>query len=193
MENENRRQTECVHYDKVWQRVSPQLNPYPQVRSAAQAIAATPTPEVQEEPDCCLSIGSGADPGLLCRFIEEELEDRRSYLAFARCAPHPNARRILREIAAEEEGHARRLMAVYYMITGQCYRPNISTGRVEIPAWCELLRRRYHAETCGGRHYQQAAQETQDVCLSHSLAQLSADEYRHAAQLLRLLEGNVLA
>ena len=39
MENENRRQTECVRYDKVWQRVSPQLNPYPQVRSAAQAIA----------------------------------------------------------------------------------------------------------------------------------------------------------
>lgn len=192
MENENRRQNECVHYDKVWQRVAPQLNPYPAVRAAGDGTPAPP-PELPEEAGCCLSVGSGADPGQLCRFIETELEVRRSYLAFARCAPNPNARRILREIAAEEEGHARRLMGVYYMITGQCYRPDISMGRMEIPAWCELLRRCYHAETCSGYRYQQAAQETRDVCLSHILAQISADEYRHAAQLLRLLEGNLLA
>ena len=192
MENENRRQNECVHYDKVWQRIAPQLNPYPAVRAAGSESPAPP-PEPPEETGCCLSIGSGADPDRLCRFIEEELEDRRRYLAFARCAPHPNARRILRELAAEEEGHARRLKGVYYMITGQCYRPDIAMGRIEIPGWCELLRRCYHAETCGGYRYQQAAQETRDVCLSHILAQISADEYRHAAQLLRLLEGNLLA
>lgn len=191
MENENRRQTECVHYDKVWQRVSPQLNPYPAVRAAD--MGDPPAPRPPEEEGCCLSPGSGADPAQLCRFIEEELETRRRYLTFARCAPSPNARRILREIAAEEEGHARKLMGVYYMITGQRYRPDIAVGRIEIPAWCELLRRCYHAETCGGYRYQQAAQETRDVCLSHILAQLSADEYRHAAQLLRLLEGNLLA
>ena len=191
MENENRRQPECVHYDKVWQRVSPQLNPYPAVRAAGTGDA--PAPQPPEETGCCLSPGSGADPDRLCRFIEENLEARRRYLTFARCAPNPNARRILREIAAEEENHARRLMGVCYMITGQRYRPDIPVGHIEVPAWCELLRRCYHAETCSGYRYQQAAQETRDICLSHILAQLSADEYRHAAQLLRLLEGNLLA
>ena len=153
-------------------------------------MIAPPAPHREE---CCLASAAEQELENIRAFIEEELEDRRTYLTYARCAPNANARRILRELAAEEGGHARRLMGVYYIITGQCYKPAVNVGRTEQLPWCQALRDRYHAETCGGYHYQHWAQETDDVCLSHILAQFSADEYRHAATLLQLLEGNLLA
>ena len=66
-------------------------------------------------------------------------------------------------------------------------------GRVERLPWREVLRTRYHAETCGGLRYAQAAEATEDVCLREIWEELSAAEYRHARQLLSLLEQMVLA
>lgn len=187
MEHETNLPYDYARCDRVWQRVSPELNPYPEAR---EAVIAPPAPHREE---CCLASAAEQELENIRAFIEEELEDRRVYLTYARCAPNANARRILRELAAEEGGHARRLMGVYYIITGQCYKPAVNVGRTEQLPWCQALRDRYHAETCGGYHYQHWAQETDDVCLSHILAQFSADEYRHAAALLQLLEGNLLA
>ncbi len=187
MEHETNLPYDYARCDRVWQRVSPELNPYPEAR---EAVIAPPAPHREE---CCLASAAEQELENIRAFIEEELEDRRVYLTYARCAPNANARRILRELAAEEGGHARRLMGVYYIITGQCYKPAVNVGRTEQLPWCQALRDRYHAETCGGYHYQHWAQETDDVCLSHILAQFSADEYRHAATLLQLLEGNLLA
>lgn len=103
------------------------------------------------------------------------------------------ARRLLRQLAGEEGSHARRLMGVYYLVTGCCYQPRLQGGRVERLPWREVLRTRYHAETCGGLRYAQAAEVTEDVCLREIWEELSAAEYRHARQLLSLLEQMVLA
>ncbi len=187
MEKETNMPYDYAQCDRVWQRVAPELNPYPEARAAVIA------PPVPQKVECCLASAAEKELADIQAFIEEELEDRRTYLAYARCAPNATARRILRELAAEEGGHARRLMGVYYIITGQCYKPAVNMGRTEQLPWCQALRDRYHAETCGGYHYQQWAQETDDVCLGNILAQFSADEYRHAAMLLHLLEGNMLA
>ena len=92
-----------------------------------------------------------------------------------------------------EGSHARRLMGVYYLVTGCCYQPRLQGGRVESLPWREVLRTRYHAETCGGLRYAQAAEATEDVCLREIWEELSAAEYRHARQLLSLLEQMVLA
>ena len=59
--------------------------------------------------------------------------------------------------------------------------------------WCQLLRELYHEEACGGAAYAQAAEDTEDVCLREIWEELSAAEYRHARQLLSLLEQMVLA
>lgn len=187
MEHETNLPYDYARCDRVWQRVSPELNPYPEAREAVIA------PPASRREECCLASAAEQELENIRAFIEEELEDRCTYLTYARCAPNANARRILRELAAEEGGHARRLMGVYYIITGQCYKPAVNVGRTEQLPWCQALRDRYHAETCGGYHYQHWAQETDDVCLGHILAQFSADEYRHAATLLQLLEGNLLA
>lgn len=205
-------------YDRVWQRVAPNLEPYPGMRqspdsknsSAEAAPAAAPansttmmTPVSQQtsaaqtaqegqlpgaaQNPCCMGSAAAEMLEVLTGFVEEELGDRRYYLALSRQAP-VWARQRLRDIAADEGGHARRLMAVHYLITGECYRPAVSCEHIYIGRWCPALRERYHAEACNGLNYARAAEGTTDPCLAELLNELSADEYRHAAELMEMLE-----
>ena len=103
--------------DRIWQRVSPELDPYPEVRAAcrepsrepgagdilekakAAAVPAAPEiPAVPAESGCCLSGGAMSSIRLIQDFIEDELADRRAYLAYAACAPNVAARRLLRQL-----------------------------------------------------------------------------------------------
>ena len=138
----------------------------------------------------CMGTAAQEDIDVIRGFIEEELSDRRSYLACAASAPTPAARQLMRRLAAEEGSHARRLMGVHYLITGQNYSAVVPLA-TNIPctgSWREVLRLRYHEESCSGLNYRRASEETTDECLSEILLELSHDEYRHARQLLCLLE-----
>ena len=173
----------------VWQRVDPTLQPYPPQQSTTQPAVQQP---VQQSVDvCCMGTAAQEDIDVIRGFIEEELSDRRSYLACAASAPTPAARQLMRRLAAEEGGHARRLMGVHYLITGQCYRPAVRHGSVCVGQWCAALRERYHLEACSGFNYARAADGTTDPCLSRLFNELSADEYRHADTILRLLERSL--
>lgn len=190
-------------YDRVWQRVAPDLEPYPGLR-AAPAMAERPetpapptAPEGSAPPEnqlpgaqmnpCCMGTEAAEMLEVLAGFIEEELSDRRYFMALSRQAPSW-ARQRLREIGEADGAHARRLLAVYYLISGTCYRPAISCERIYIGRWCPALRERYHAEACNGFNYARAADSTTDPCLSKLLNELSAEEYRHADQLMTMLE-----
>ncbi|MDO4315649.1 MAG: ferritin-like domain-containing protein [Oscillospiraceae bacterium] len=205
-------------YDRIWQRVAPNLEPYPAVRSAegaavpamaeqapppgvsAPGVSAPGAPAAPETPEgqlpgaemnpCCMGSAAAEMLEVLTGFIEEELSDRRYFLAMIRQAPSW-ARQRLREIANEQGGRAKRLMAVYYLITGECYRPAISTERIYVGRWCAALRERYHAEACNGLNYARAADGTTDPCLAKLLNDLSADAYRRAEELLRMLERSL--
>ncbi|MFQ9052292.1 MAG: ferritin family protein [Oscillospiraceae bacterium] len=96
---------------RVWRRVSPELDPYPEEREEAGCPAA-PAPDLKG----------------LQEMIEGELGDRRAYLEAARRAPNPAARRMMQRMAEREGAHARRLLAVYYLACGQCYRPALASG-----------------------------------------------------------------
>lgn len=197
-------------YDRIWQRVAPTLEPYPSSGGTADSqaeTAAAPQPEAAqpsaaltpaqvrqestlpgaERNPCCMGSAAAEMLEVLTGFIEEELGDRRYYLALSRQAP-VWARQRLRDIAADEGGHARRLMAVHYLITGECYRPAVSCEHIYIGRWCPALRERYHAEACNGLNYARAAEGTTDPCLAELLNELSADEYRHATELMEMLE-----
>ena len=114
----------------IWQRVNPTLQPYP---AEADAVNV-----------CCMGVNAREDVEVIQGFIEEELADRRSYLACAGMAPNAAARQVMRRLAAEEGGHARKLMGVYYLVTGQVYCPAVSGGCEKCPgSWRELLRLRY--------------------------------------------------
>ena len=187
---------------RVWQRVDPTLNPYPDVRAAAAMAADTPgdglsaaernaeltLPGAQTDP-CCMGTAALESLEVLQGFIREELADRRTYLFLARRAPTAEARQMFRAIASDEGRHARRLLAAVYLITGERYCPAICYPPLRCDGYCAALRERYHEEVCGGFNYRRASQETLDPCLQQLLLAFSQDEYRHANAMLCLLSG----
>ncbi|MCI9121086.1 MAG: ferritin-like domain-containing protein [Oscillibacter sp.] len=204
-------------YDRIWQRVAPNLEPYPPgmsqtARSEVQPPfpAVQPVPPVQPEtPAVPVPIGSGESqlPGaeqnpccmgsaaaemleVLTGYIEASLSDRRVLQALTRQAPSW-ARQRLRDIGTDLTGHVRQLSAAYYLITGRCYRPSVSTERIYVGRWCPALRERYHAAACSGFNYARSADDTTDVCLAKLFKDLSEDAYRHAEELMGLLERSL--
>ena len=187
---------------RVWQRVDPTLNPYPDVRataamaadtsgdglSAAERNAELTIPGAQADP-CCMGTAALESLEVLQGFIREELADRRTYLFLARRAPTAEARQMFRAIASDEGRHARRLLAAVYLITGERYCPAICYPPLRCDGYCAALRERYHEEVCGGFNYRRASQETLDPCLQQLLLAFSQDEYRHANAMLCLLSG----
>ena len=188
--------------ERVWQRVDPTLDPYPDVRAAAAMAADTPgdglsaaernaeltLPGAQADP-CCMGTAALESLEVLQGFIREELADRRTYLFLARRAPTAEARQGVRAIASDEGRHARRLLAAVYLITGERYCPAICYPPLRCDGYCAALRERYHEEACGGYNYRRASQETLDPCLQQLLLAFSQDEYRHANAMLCLLSG----
>ena len=187
---------------RVWQRVDPTLDPYPDVRAAAAMAADTPgdglsaaernaeltLPGAQADP-CCMGTAALESLEVLQGFIREELADRRTYLFLARRAPTAEARQVFRAIASDEGRHARRLLAAVYLITGERYCPAICYPPLRCDGYCAALRERYHEEVCGGFNYRRASQETLDPCLQQLLLAFSQDEYRPANAMLCLLSG----
>jgi len=187
---------------RVWQRVDPTLDPYPDVRAAAAMAADTPgdglsaaernaeltLPGAQADP-CCMGTAALESLEVLQGFIREELADRRTYLFLVRRAPTAEARQVFRAIASDEGKHARRLLAAVYLITGERYCPAICYPPLRCDGYCAALRERYHEEVCGGFNYRRASQETLDPCLQQLLLAFSQDEYRHANAMLCLLSG----
>ena len=187
---------------RVWQRVDPTLDPYPDVRAAAAMAADTPgdglsaaernaelsLPGAQADP-CCMGTAALESLEVLQGFIREELADRRTYLFLARRAPTAEARQVFRAIASDEGRHARRLLAAVYLITGERYCPAICYPPLRCDGYCAALRERYHEEACGSYNYRRASQETLDPCLQQLLLAFSQDEYRHANAMLCLLSG----
>lgn len=180
-------------YDRIWQRVSPTLEPYP--AAPEDTTTALTTRQEAQLPGadinpCCLGSAAMEMLEVLTGYIEEELADQRYYTALLRRAP-AWAQPVVQRLAEEDGRHAKRLMAVYYLITGKCYCPAIPCGCIRIEHWCPALRHRYHAEACGALNYARSADETTDICLKRIFTDLSQEEYRHADTISRLLERSL--
>lgn len=180
-------------YDRIWQRVSPELNPYPEARAAreqgAQAAEAQllTLPGAERDP-CCMGSAAQAELEVIDGFLRDELADAQIYRYLAAHAPTAEGKRVMRQIAADEAGHVRTLRTVYFLITGETYCVTVVLPPQPKLSWCDRLRARYHEEACGGFNYARAAEETTDICLKEIFDRLSRDEYRHAAQVRGLLE-----
>lgn len=191
-------------YDRIWQRVAPTLEPYPPVEDAAPASQPpssqqelTPAQARQESQlpgavpnPCCMGTAAADMMEVLMGFLEEALSDRRHYLAMSRQAP-VWARQRLRDIAAGKLEHARHLLAIHYLVTGECYQPAVNCERIYVGRWCPALRERYHAEACNGLNYARAADGTTDPCLVRVLNTMSADAYHWARELMVMLERGI--
>ena len=168
----------------------PPVQPQPPVQPPLPPMLPMPVPPGAIQNPCCMGSEAVEMMAVLTGFIEEELIDRRYLLALSRQGP-AWARASLRELAEDAAAHAKELLSVCYMITGQCYRPTGVSGEIYIGGWCPALRERYHTEACGGLNYARAAEGTSDPCLRRILDRLSRDEYHHADVLLELLERSM--
>ena len=190
-------------YDQIWQRVAPNLEPYPDLRepavpaaapltsgaaaSGGQAVTAEEVLPGAEKDPCCMGTAAREEVEVIEGFIEAELADRRVYQALAQRAP-ASARRTMRDLANASGAAAKRLLTVRYLITGACYRPAVARGRIPFGDWCSTLRERYHVEACNGMNYLRAGEETTDPCLGRLLKELGEASYRQADALMALLE-----
>ncbi|MDO4812160.1 MAG: ferritin-like domain-containing protein [Eubacteriales bacterium] len=187
--------------ERVWRRVAPTENPYPNVREEAETdpsdTARTESgelslPGAQSDP-CCMGTAAVESIEVLEGFVRDELAARKMYLSFSRCAPTQEARRMFYAMACDEGRHARELMAAIYLATGETYCPRVCTEQTCRDGYCACLRRFYHEEACGGYNYFRAGEETLDYCLEQMFTNMSKDEYRHARQILRLLSKTLRA
>lgn len=188
-------------HDRLWRRVQPGLEPYPeadtsggnqaQTSDAGMTLAQESRLPGAEQNPCCMGTEAAELLTVLEGYIADELAERRLYLALAQRAP-VWARQTMRELAEDEGDHARQLMTARYLITGQCRQPEaLPLELVSAGDWCALLRQRYHSEVCGGMNYARTADSTPDHCLAELLNGLSAAEYRHAERLMALLERSL--
>ena len=188
-------------HDRLWRRVQPGLEPYPeadtsggnqaQTSEAGMTLAQESRLPGAEQNPCCMGTEAAELLTVLEGYIADELAERRLYLALAQRAP-VWARQTMRELAEDEGNHARQLMTARYLITGQCRQPEaLPLELVSAGDWCALLRQRYHSEVCGGMNYARTADSTPDHCLAELLNGLSAAEYRHAERLMSLLERSL--
>ena len=185
---------------RVWQRVDPTLDPYPDVRAAAAMAADTPgdglnaaernaeltLPGAQADP-CCMGSEASVSVEVLQGFLREELGDAQVYAYLSSCTPRREMARAFRALSEDEKRHARDLAAAIYLITGKAYCPRVCVEQPDTGDLCALLRSLYHAEACAGYNYARAGEETLDLCLSKLFAAMSTDEYRHAELLMKLL------
>ena len=197
-------------YDQIWQRVSPDLNPYPHIREGGEEEITpaeegsslpreerglAPVPENKEGApaeaaplrQCCLGQAAAESAEALKGFLLEELAESRCCMSLSRQTGNRNAARLLRRAALEKREAARRLQAACYLITGTCCPTETPPAHIRFGSLPEALRYCYHQDACNGFAYRQAAEEAADPCLSALLEELSRQSCRRAEAILRLL------
>lgn len=185
---EQREEMDLRTCDAVWQRVSPDLNPYPEVRAAA-LTRERPCNAMGAEREERQSAGS-LTPEALSAAVEEELSARRAYLAHARCAGG-TAGRALMQLASDSARHACRLRSLYFLLTGECYQPFSVCGQAEILTLCRFLRLRYRMAVETAAQFDSWADGMDDDCMASAMRTMADDKRCQAATLMDLLESRL--
>lgn len=182
-------------YDRIWQRVLPELNTFPDSRNEEGNLPGTPIPgddDLMELPGaqrnpCCLGTAAQQSINVIIGFIEVEMANCRFYRCFYPKAPNQAAARAIRQMMLDEMDHVRRLRAIYYLITGECFHSTRQIPMPEIGPYCDTLRAAYHEATCGSFNYFRAAAGAPDACLRALFERLGNSRARHAETFVNLL------
>ena len=173
-------------HDRIWQRVSPGMVPYPALRNDGSAAAELRLPGAEANP-CCLGSVAGESLGVLEGFLEEEQQVLTLERTLLRRAPNPMATVLLERLVKGAEEIQRRLAAVIFLVGGYWGEKPQALPRTRLRGFAEGLRTAYHLEVCGAQNYERAAEGTTDACLSRILRDLSQEKYARADRVLKLL------
>ncbi len=156
-------------YDHVWQRVTPDVDPY-----------AVPAEKGKRQGEMKVK---GGEERFLDR-IASELYCRDSYLTLARRGGAGS--RLFREMAMEEGRHARALMALWFLLTGEL-PPRQDVAKAAVPEnKRQALRERYREACLSAEEYNAMAEAMQGDA-AETLRVLAREERAHAAKLRDLL------
>lgn len=122
-------------------------------------------------------------PQALAELIAGERQDAVTYYHMARLAGSDAP--VLRRIAQEEAGHARKLAALHLLMTQQLPPQTAPTAGLE-PLFSQMLAGRYRDELAGAERYRRAAEQYPDH--AGLFRMLAEDEDDHARRLLELAE-----
>ena len=141
------------------------------------ATASCPASE-EAKPD------SGLTEKTLAQMIQCECCEAAIYRSLAAQGPKCARERLLR-LAEDERCHAKRLGALYFLMTGKKYCPEPVRG-VCTACFNEALRKQYQAELeAEARYAKLAARAGEQACMFEALAR---DEGRHAKTIYCILQ-----
>ena len=185
---------EYQQYDRIWQRVSPELTPYPEIRSEQSSTSALMRlerlPGAVPDP-CCMGTEAQQSLEVLRGFLDEECRQRQFYLAAQRRQTCPERAVLMGRLAEECLGSIRQLMAACYLITGRDIVPEVRSALPVSGEWRSLLRACYHQEACDRFNYTRAAEEAADLCVGELLHRLAERSQEQAELLFRELSRHM--
>ncbi|MCI8539203.1 MAG: ferritin-like domain-containing protein [Oscillospiraceae bacterium] len=170
---------EAEQFARVWSRVTPEEIP----GSAVQLVVHEP-PAVLE-PLLPLGEESEGEGDALRRYIVRELQGWKSFQALAGSGAGSTP---LKSCGAEELRHAKRLSAVYFLISGVRYLPVERAAGSRWSSREQGLRAMFQASQRAELEYRRAAEETRDPALSSLYLELSREEAVHLARIRLVLE-----
>lgn len=178
-------------YDRIWQRVAPDLDPYPEVRAAGEDNdggdhGVLSLPGAEQDP-CCMGSRARSDIQVIRGFVEEEEKNVQIFCRLSRSVQDRQAAMMLRKIGEHAAEHLRQLRSAWYLITGECAPRGEPLLQMTAEGYCAALRRAYHEKACNGFNYLRAADAAADLCLQKLFRDFAAEEMMHAEWLLKLL------
>ena len=171
-------QIDCKQAQRVWSRVMA-AQADAQENAPKQTMEKTPAAQAAREAEAAIT------PEQILELMNGELEDAATYRALA-CRMNGCAKKTLQELAKEERCHAKKLGAMYFLLTGKKACPR----RPEPPCItcnAETLRRQYQQELCDREQYESLAPLAGGRACT--LRELALDECRHAQKIYGLLQA----
>lgn len=184
-------------YDRVWQRVFPELTPYPVQEQPPLNLPDLPANEQvgqlpgAERNPCCMGTEAQQSIHVIEGFTENEIALCRFYKEFARCVSNRKSASAIQKLQEMQLEHVRRLKAIYYLITGQCMVLRRQLTMPAITNYCDTLRAAYHEETCSSFNYYRAAVGAPDPCLRALFERLGGAKARQAEMVIEMLAAAV--
>ena len=153
---------------RVWQRVDPQQEPYPEQKEESPATTQP-----------------GQERQILEDLLSRKRQGQRDYQLWARQVPMGVLRQKLHQLAAEKAGQVRRLLAAYYLLTENQLASPIPVGGGKLDPWRQMLRRKWFEELDSAGQMEHLAEHLPE--LEGLFMELAQEDRRHGELLLRLL------
>lgn len=167
---------DCKQAQNVWSRVMA-------AQTAALCTNAEKAPEktarAQQAPAVSIT------PEQVMQAMHEELCDAQTYLCLA-ARMSGCARKTLLAISHDERCHAKKLGAIYFLLTGKKACPKKPENPC-ITCNAETLRRQYQRELSAREHYEALA--PMSGARACTMRELALDECRHAQSIYELLQS----